>query len=337
MNSSNIFPFVVADIGGTNARFGLITGAKDSNDRFTIVRQFTYTCSEFSSFEKVFENYIHTIKNENPRYACIAIAAPVTSDFIQMTNLNWRFSITDLCKKYNMDDIHVINDFGALAYSTLYLQEHELKTLNKSSLNNQETTHLSRAIIGPGTGLGVAGLIKTHSNWQPICGEGGHASFTPLDEEQSELRQILLSRLNTNHLSIENLISGPGLVNLYDAICTIEGKRPDTLTAAQISKNAKTETDQYCTKALNVFTKVLGASTGDIALTMGAFGGVYLSGGILPKIINDLDTDLLIEQFLNKGIKQDLLKSIPVHIVLAPIPALAGAGHWMYDQLNSRN
>ncbi len=330
MDYSTIFPFVVADIGGTNARFGLATGEKDQNNRFIIEQQNVYPCAEFENFELVFKEYLTLIGKH--QYACIAIAAPIVGDKVGMTNLNWVFSVEELCKQNNMNEIHVINDFGALAYSTLYLQSDELKTIYAGNKKSQTNQTQSRAIIGPGTGLGIAGLLSTNSGWHPVCGEGGHVSFAALDTLQIQLREALLSILKTQHLSIENLLSGPGLVNLYRAVCKVNNTKEKNYSATDISARAKQKSDTNCVAALKLFTQILGASAGDIALTYGAFGGIYLSGGILPKIINDMDAELLISNYLNKGVKQDLLKTIPIYLVSAPMPALTGAAHWMFDQ-----
>ena len=335
MNSSSIFPFVVADIGGTNARFGIATGEKDKDKRFIIEHQQVYTCTKFTKFETVFKQYLDAVHIESGhqeiKYACIAIAAPVVGDEISMTNLDWTFSIKQLCQQNNMEKIHVVNDFGALAYSTLYLQDSELKTIYSANNNYSASQSKSKAIIGPGTGLGIAGLIHSQSAWHPVCGEGGHSSFSVTDSLQFEARKALLSILKTQHISIENILSGPGLVNLYQAVCQINNEKAEALNAAQISELAAKKSNKNCIKALELFTQTLGASAGDIALTMGAFGGVYLSGGILPKIIDTMDTQLLIKHYLNKGVKQDLLKTIPVYLVSAPMPALTGAAHLMFD------
>ena len=336
MNRLSIFPCVVADIGGTNARFGIATGGKDKDNRFTVEQQKVYSCAEFTKFEILFQKYLDTARIENqhkpkPKYACIAIAAPITGDLVSMTNLDWTFSVNDLCQQNNMEKIHVVNDFGALAYSTLYLQGSELKTIYSGNSKASASETQSRAIIGPGTGLGIAGLINTDSGWHPVCGEGGHISFAPTDSFQFKVREAILSTLKTEHISIENVLSGPGIVNLHQAICQVYGKNEDVLTAAQISANAANRSNENCVKALDLFTQILGASAGDMALTMGAFGGVYLSGGILPKIIEAMDIELLIEHYLNKGVKQDLLKTIPIHLISAPMPALTGAAHLMFD------
>jgi len=335
MNSSIIFPFLVADIGGTNARFGIASGEKDKNNRFIIEQQHVYQCAEFAKFETLFKTYLDSIEAENApqpiKHACIAIAAPIIGDEVSMTNLDWAFSIKDLSQQNNMQKVHVVNDFGALAYSTLYLQPHELKNIYSNNVVSSISQTQSRAIIGPGTGLGVAGLINTHSGWHPVCGEGGHISFAPTDSFQFKVREALLSLSKINHISIENVLSGPGLVNLHQAICQANGEHRCTLTAIQVSERAAQKTDENCIKALELFTKILGATAGDIALTMGAFGGVYLSGGILPKIIDSMDTQLLIEHYLNKGVKQSLLNTIPIYLVSAPMPALTGAAHLMFD------
>ena len=332
-NNLTSFPFIVTDIGGTNARFGLVTGEKDSNQRFIVDAQITYICRNYNKFEDVFSEYLDTVKHKSPKHACIAIAAPVTGDEVEMTNLSWSFSINTLTQLNNLDSIRVINDFGALAYSTLYLQSDELQTLYKGHQHADGTLH-SRAIIGPGTGLGIAGLINNGATWQPVCGEGGHISFAPLNAHQVALRNALQSILNSQHISIENLLSGPGLENIYNAICHINGQESQKLTATEISDHARNGADKNSVETLQQFTQILGASVGDIALTMGAFGGVYLSGGILPKIVDVIDIELLIQSYLNKGIKQELVKTVPIHLVLAPMPALIGAAHWMNDQVN---
>ena len=332
MKSPTIFPLIVADIGGTNARFGIATGAKSQNQRLIIEQQKVYACSDFNSFETLFKNYlslVSSIKGLFPKHACIAIAAPIVKDTITMTNLDWSFSSNALCLESNMKKVHFINDFGALAYATLSLKPSELKTIYSSK--TPPSASQARAIIGPGTGLGIAGLVYTPSGWHPVCGEGGHVSFAPTTALQHEIKSTLTTTLNTQHISVENLLSGPGLVNLYQAICIIHNTDINSYTAKEISELAITKSDEYCVTTLKVFTQILGASAGDVALSMGAFGGVYLSGGILPKIIDAIDTKIFKEHYLNKGVKQGLLESIPVYLVNTPLPALTGAAHYMFD------
>lgn len=330
MNKTPSFPFLVADIGGTNARFGIVSGAKDDNGRFLIKYQKTYQCAEFNSFESVLSAYLKTLSSK-PKYACIAVAGPVIGESIKMTNLNWSFTIEALCHDFEMTSIKVINDFGALAYSTLYLQKNEIDVLYSGNEEATDYHSASRALVGPGTGLGVASLIKTPQHWQPICGEGGHVSFAPLNDFEVELRNTILKAANKNHVCIEDVVSGPGLVNIYRTHCHINNAKEQTLTPNNISSKARTESDEQCIATMKTFSQLLGSVAGDIALTMGAFGGVYLGGGILPKIIGMIDKDLLIERYLRKGVQQDLLERIPIYLISSDVPALTGAAHWMYD------
>ena len=340
MNNATFFPLVVADIGGTNARFGIASGEKDQHGRFSITRQKVFQCAEYTTFEDVFAAYLKHISDMTPKYACVAVAGPVISDRVKLTNLSWDFSVEAVRQHFQFDNIKAINDFGAQAYSTLYLQESELITIYPGISNNDNKSELSRTIIGPGTGLGVAGLIKTDDHWLPLCGESGHASFSPLNDMQVKVRDALLTILQKSaptikHVSIENLISGPGLVNIYTALCQIDNVEPKPFSPIDISNNAAKRNNEQCVNALSLFCDVLGAAAGDIALTMGAFGGVYLSGGILPKVFEELGDSCMLDSFLNKGVMTDLVKSMPVYLVTAEMHALAGAAHMMVDMLEA--
>jgi len=226
MNNATFFPLVVADIGGTNARFGIASGEKDQHGRFSITRQKVFQCAEYTTFEDVFAAYLKHINDMTPKYACVAVAGPVISDRVKLTNLSWDFSVEAVRQHFQFDNIKAINDFGAQAYSTLYLQESELITIYPGISNNDNKSELSRTIIGPGTGLG--------------------------------------------------------------ALCQIDNVEPKPFSPIDISNNAAKRNNEQCVNALSLFCDVLGAAAGDIALTMGAFGGVYLSGGILPKVFEEL-------------------------------------------------
>jgi len=331
----NTFPYVVADIGGTNARFGIVTGTKDQHQRLTVNQQQVYPCSEFASFDDVFAQYLSTL-DEKPHHACIAIAGPVIGDDVQMTNLSWSISSDSLRKAFDLNQIKLINDFGALAYVTLMLKDHELAVIYYGKTKHDVDRNANRLILGAGTGLGVAGLVKTSNTWQPVCGEGGHVSFAALDKHQIELRDALLSLSeNTTHLSVENILSGPGLINLYRAHCVLDGVTEQAFTPSDVSTFASDKSDQQCVKALQDFSRILGATAGDAALTMGAFGGVYLSGGILPKILSCLDKQALIDAYLAKGLKRSLLETVPIYLVSSPMPALVGAAHLLHDTILS--
>jgi len=334
MSNESFLPFIVADIGGTNARFGVVSGNKDAFGRYEVEQQLVFSSAAYASFELAFSAYLDAlVLSVKPKYACIAIAGPIIGDSVRMTNLDWAFSVKALVDQFDMIDIKLINDFGALSYATLFLMPHELEELYTPNLV-QDRHDLNRVVIGSGTGLGVAGLIKTSTAWQPVCGEGGHVSFAALDSLEVNLRDALLSLWKGEaHVSVENVLSGQGLVNLYRGLCRLEGVKELHFEPSEVSAHAAQKTNSQCEKALRLFSKILGATAGDVALTMGAFGGVYLSGGILPKVADSLDRQLLIESYLAKGIQRNLMESIPVYLVSAPMPALVGAAHWMCDEL----
>ena len=303
---SNIFPFLVADIGGTNARFGIVPGTRDDCDRLNVERQKKYATEDYESFEEVFSTYLKTLDSDgiSPKHACIAIAGPVVGDTMRMTNLDWTVSAQSLCKTFGFVDVKLINDFGALAYVSVLLKDDER----------------------------IAGLIRVNGGWHPVCGEGGHKSFAPLDDHQMAIRKHLVSlSINEDHLSIENLVSGQGLVNLYQANCLIDGVDIKDKSPSDVSREAAEKTDDQCVRALQDFTKILGASMGDTALSLGAYGGLYLCGGILPQIIDAMDIEAFVDAFLKKGIQRRLMEGIPVYLVSAPMPALVGAANWLYD------
>jgi len=325
------FPFIVADIGGTNARFGLVTGDKDEHDRFLVHQQKVYPCADYKQFDDVFANYLAVVGNKAEiKEAAIAIAGPVIGDEVQMTNLSWRISTPNLCRKFGFNSVKLINDFGALAYVITKIKDHERIVIHYGKTS--EETNANKVILGPGTGLGVAGLVKTANAWQPVCGEGGHVSFAAISDHQSQLRKSLLSlSSDQQHLSIENIISGPGIERLYRAHCKMDLVSPRELSAAQITTFATKKRDKQCINAMHDFSRILGATAGDIALSFGAFGGVYLSGGILPKIIECLDKQALIKAYSEKGPQKELLQSIPIYLITAEMPALVGAAHWLFD------
>lgn len=324
-SSDPTFPFLVADIGGTNARFALITGLQKAGD-VCIAEQTVYACGEFESFEQVLATYLAEIEQQSPNSACIAIAGPVNSDRIEMTNLNWAFSVTELGKQFGFQRVEVINDFGAQAYATLYLSPNEIQTLHPGTLKPDA----ARAIIGPGTGLGVAGLIKVRDSWYPLCGEGGHMSYQPADEVEIKIRQAIAPF--ATYLSIEKLVSGPGLVNIYRAISQIKGAQPEFTSPADISSAAIKGSDPSCMETIALFYKILGRAAGDIVLATGAFGGLYLAGGILPQLANLISDSPFLDSFKNKGGHSWLLENTPIHLVVADEPALRGAAHWLLDR-----
>jgi glucokinase len=325
LDKENLFPFIVADIGGTNARFGLATQLDEATGRFTIEQQHVFQCANHSTFQDVLGSYIDSIEGTRPTAACIAIAGPVSGDRMKMTNLSWDFSIDAVRKQFGLERLELMNDFGAQAYATLYMQEADLPVIYPG----KPLAGSPRAVLGPGTGLGVAGLVHFGGRWYPLCGEGGHTTYAPTSEKEVEIRRVI--EPSNKHVSVEKFVSGPGLLSIYKALCVVNGVPCEDLTPGDVSQRALSGDCPTCAEALQFFLKILGSAAGDVAMVLGALGGVYLGGGILPKVESMIDDSLLIESFLDKGRMRALLENVPVYLMKGDKPALAGAAHWLYD------
>jgi len=319
------FPQVVADIGGTNARFGLVTAAIADSGEYTIVEQRTYECARFETFEAVLAEYLNSLADVKPQHVCVALAGPVDGDEFKMTNLNWCFSRTGVKAKFALQNFEVINDFAAQACSVTHLQTDDLFAVKTGCA----VSKAAKSIIGPGTGLGVASLIHNGSIWQPLPGEGGHANFAPGNEEEISLLRAVAKE--HEFVSLETLLCGRGLVNLYRGLCRIADQAPEALQPADISDRGVSGKDPLCERALQLFCKILGGAAGNLALTCGSKGGVYLTGGILPRIKDFLLASDFVAAFTSKGVMSSYLESVPVYLIVHEHPALIGASAWLED------
>lgn len=316
-----MFPSIVADIGGTNARFALVTGSE--NGQFTIENIQILNGAEFEGFADAMSAYIDTLGSLKPFSACVAIAGPIAGDSVKMTNLSWSFTQSGIRKTFGFEKFAAINDFAALAVATSALNENDLIKV-KSGARNPEG---NKAILGPGTGLGVAGLAYTETGWLPIPSEGGHVNLAPATPLECEVLKVAMA--THGHVSAETFISGPGLVNLYRALCTVNGIQARDLEPKDITADAEAAKDQNCVYALSLFCSFLGTVSGNLALTYGASGGVYLAGGILPRIIDFLKDSDFRERFTHKGVMSHYVEDIPADIIAHPQTAFLGAATWL--------
>lgn len=325
MDKQDALPFIVADIGGTSARFGLATAIDQRGGGVTVEQRHIFRSGEYDSFEDVLASYLKELGELKPNAACVAIAGPVIGDRIRVTNLGWEFSIESVRKAFGLQRLELINDFGLQAYATLYLDKSDMSCLQAGTAQ----ANAPRAVIGPGTGLGVAGLLRSGDHWLPVCGEGGHITYAPTSDRELEVRGIIEPA--NNHVSLEKFVSGPGLVNVHRALSQLNGEQYESLTPAEISRRAMDGADPVCVEALELFCKILGSAAGDVALILGAWGGVYLGGGILPKIESVLLESLFLESFRNKGRMREYLQDVPIYLMKGDEPALHSAAHWLYD------
>jgi glucokinase len=302
---------LLGDIGGTNARFTLLAGGE-----FT--RTQAITVADHESIEDAIRSYLKEIPAElKPAEAALAVAGPVMGDKIVMINSPWAFSIAGMKKQFGWKALHVINDFGANALSVPDLPAEFLLQIGEGA----RVPDAPIGVLGPGTGLGVAALVPSPTGWIALTGEGGHATLAALDSREASIIDIL--RRQYAHVSAETLLSGPGLVNLYDALCELAGK-PATPSTPEHITHVYPGCDPQCREAVAMFCAILGTFAGDIALTFGARGGVYIMGGIVPKIYEIFRHSAFRERFEFKGRFRDYLCAIPTYVVSHPYPAFLG-------------
>lgn len=302
---------MVADIGGTHARFALADLAT-----LELTHISHAPCFRHDTLEAALRDYLGSL-DDRPDQAVLAVAAPVTDEEVRLTNSQWSFHKSDLCRSCGFKTIHVVNDFEALALSLPALAPAELYQLG-GSLPEE---HATKVVLGPGTGLGVAGLVRSEDRWIAVPGEGGHISLGAHDVEEL----ALLAKLPKagGHLSAEKAISGPGLANLYRALA--EGRGTDVPEPIDVVARALAGDDAIADAAIEIFTAWLGRFAGNMALAFGARGGVYIGGGIVPKITAILSAGPFREAFEQKGRMRAYLSPIPVFVILAEFATLKGA------------
>lgn len=319
---------LVADIGGTNARFGLVeldqaqlkAGGKIN---YTAKQQITLKCAEHADMASMIKACCQQLGVDIPKHACLAIAGPIESGQASMTNLNWKFSITSLRDSLGMETLHVINDFASLAYAVPFLEADELVTLYSAKANSEAPI----VVMGPGTGFGMAGLIPDQGNWRIVPTEGGHASFAPTNDKEMAIKSYLLKE--QNHVSVENILSGAGLVNLYRAFAYLANEPAKAYTPADVSSKGISGDDELCREAVFTFCEVLGEVAGDKALSWGAKGGVVIGGGITPKLVDILHETHFLERYKNKGPMDSYVSDISIRLIVNTNAALVGSAAWL--------
>lgn len=320
-----VFPYVVADIGGTNARWGLVTGL-DSNGRYLIESIRTFENRHHPQFRDSLAAYLDALGGIEIKRVCVALAGPVLGDRINMTNINWSFSVRETEAAFGLDKLLIVNDFTALAYATSALGQADLVCIKQGI----QKSAAPRAILGPGTGLGMASLIPVSERWIPVCGEGGHTAFAPRGDEEIALCQVM--QKNEGYISKEALLSGSGLERIYRSLAEVRHLNAEPMAASKISGLAVSNADKLAVDALNIFCAVLGSAAADQALTVGALGGVYLGGGILPRVQEFLKKSPFEARFKEKGVMSHYMNDIPVYLIVADEPALIGAAALLAEQ-----
>lgn len=307
------FPVLIGDIGGTNARFSIIPSPDSARMTLPVINT-----ADFDTFENAIQHLISQSDKTAIGSVILAIAAPVEGDKIKLTNNQWIISPLNLIEHFGFSDVTILNDFEAQALAAAVLSKEHLHQIG----GRPENIMATRVILGPGTGLGVAGLIYNQETWIPVATEGGHIEFGPLTERDYEIFPNLLKI--GNRVGAEEIISGRGLFNIYQAICKTDKVEVSLKQPSEISVAALGQTNKQAEEALMLFATYLGRMAGDIALLFLARGGVYISGGIAQKILPALIADNFRAAFENKPPHCDILSEIPIYIVNDPLAALEG-------------
>ena len=327
---SAAYPCLVADVGGTNARFAWVAapGAAPAHVRVLPV-------AAHAGPELAVQAYLQELALllgadfARPRSAAFALATALEGDVIELTNADWRFSRQQLQRALGLDVLLVLNDFEALALSLPRLGAEQLRLWGPALTLPiaPHTTPHTLAVIGPGTGLGVGGVMLTHHGWVALAGEGGHASLSAADHFESQLLDVV--RRDYTHVSAERLLSGLGLPLLHASVATVLGLQVEPLKSAQIvaaglaAKGA--DADVVCSRTLDSFCALLGSFAGNVALTLGARGGVYIGGGIVPRLGERFFASQFRERFESKGRFRPYLEAVPTALITDTLAALSGA------------
>lgn len=312
---------LVADLGGTNMRFAL-----SDLDELTISNYALFKNDLFSSPIEALAAYLKTTP-ERPDHVGIAVAGQVYGDEARMTNRPWSITARDVRQLCGAGNVHFVNDFEAIALALPALGREELVQIG----GDTPVPGTTLAVLGPGTGLGVAGLARTEQGDIALAGEGGHVAFAPRTSEDFEIMDAL--RNDLNFVSAEKLISGPGLVTLYQLLSTRSGRAIAPMTPQAVVDRARDTDDALAVKALSLFVTWLGRFAGDVALTFGARSGVYIGGGIAPRILPELKAGPFREAFEDKGRLTAYLAAIPINIIATPNAGLKGAARAVSLQL----
>lgn len=312
---------LAADVGGTHVRVGRVQVRQDAEHPIAVLDYRKYRCADHPSLAAILADFLR----EGPAVADLAIASagfPLEDGTVITANLPWPLSPSAIRDQLGLRTVHLVNDFEAVAHAAAYMDASAVAHLTGPE-------HVSRApvlVLGPGTGLGAAVWIPNGNHPVVLATEAGQAALaTNSDLEAQLLREMLKTR---THVPVEHALSGPGLLNLYHALCAVRGATPTLATPAQITDAALAGHDPLAVQSLQVFCSLLGSVVGDMALLYGAQGGIYLAGGFLPHIRQFLTNSDFVARFLDKGPMREALQRIPVKLVEHGQLGVIGAANW---------
>ena len=312
---------LVGDIGGTNARFALVPAGKVQPEAIEVL-----PCSGYETLEAAVADYLLRVKVDSVREACLAVASPIRGTRVSLTNGHWSFDTEWTRKHFGWRQFKVINDFAAMALGVLHLGRDQLVKI----CGGPGDPARARLVIGPGTGLGVSGLVPVRDGWVPLITEGGHVDFAPVNGREMAVLEILQRQYG--RVSVERILCGQGLLDLYRAHAEIEGAPAPLASPEQVTGAALAASDPLAHRTLMHFCEVLGRTAGNAALTLGSLGGVYICGGIVPRF-----TDFFLKSgfqgaFEEKGRMRSLMEFTPVYVVEEAYTGLLGAAEALGNQ-----
>lgn len=310
------FPVLVADIGGTNARFAMV---RDADATLEICP--SMPTADFEDISQAIEANLHHFGGTRPQSAIVAAAGPVTGDHIHLTNAAWVIEPLQMIKSLGLKDVIVLNDFEAQALALPAYKGKDIEAFGEAAASQIDTNVASKFVLGPGTGLGAAAMVHARGTWVPVPGEGGHVEIGPVDATDYEIWPHI--EFVGGRLGAEQILSGTGMPRLARAVAAARSKTRSFETAAEIT-TAAYEGDEVAVETLNVFARAMGRVAGDFALSLLARGGVYLTGGVTPRIDRFLTDGNFRKSFEAKFPHDQLMRSIPTYIVRHPNPALEG-------------
>lgn len=310
---------LIGDIGGTNARFAL-TSTK--NSLFSDYKKFK--CVNYETLSDAIESYLKEVDLKTIDNVFLAIAAPIFEEKIKIINSHWFVDRKELARKFNIDNFHVINDFESIAYAIDSINKSNYQTIGSLEQVHTKKLQYNIGIVGPGTGLGGAGLRKVDNKTRAYAAELGHVGFSSQNELQSELVAVLRSKFN--RVVNETVVSGPGLKNILWALHQIKNKRYKEYSSEDIFKQVYD--NELAKISVDLFFEMLGQIAGDFALAIGAFDGILITGDIVNSNIYLMQKSFFRHGFENKDNYQDLMQNIPTSLINTPEVGLLGINHF---------
>ncbi|NHZ78890.1 glucokinase [Massilia sp. CCM 8695] len=318
-------PRLLADIGATHARFALETAP----GVLRAVR--VLKCDDFPGIVPLLHTYLADHAGIRINHAAFALANPISGDMIRMTNRDWQFSTDEVRRELGLNTLLIVNDFTALAMSLPGLSGDDLMQVGGGT----PATNAVIGVVGPGTGLGVSGMIPTVDGFVTLGSEGGHVNFAPADEREFAILQYAWNEWS--HVSNERLISGPGMELIYRALAQRNGVQAAPRTSPEIITGALEDNDALCLEVLDCFCGMLGGAAANLAVTLGAFGGIFIGGGIVPRMGEWFATSAFRARFEAKGRFSSYLGQIPTYVIMIPNPAFIGVATILSEHLRGRS